>query len=173
MYKTDNWKDPTSPTWWTWVCANLGSWWWTGKPGLLQSMGSQRVEHHWDTELNWWVFIYIMLMGRYFVRKDASWELPGGPVVRTLFFYCRGLRFDSWLVNWDPTRWMAWPKKRKDVSKKNFQILGYGFSCNCQVAIQKIVTNFFSHQQHVKVLPSPNLPIFNIALSLFFWCSFC
>ena len=37
-------------------------------------------------------------------------------------------------------------KRRKDVSKRNFQILGYAFSCNCQVAIQKIFTNFFSHQ---------------------------
>ena len=29
------------------------SWWWTGKPGMLQSMGSQRVGHDWETELNW------------------------------------------------------------------------------------------------------------------------
>ena len=63
---------------------------------------------------------------------------------------------------------MAKKKKRKDVSKTNFQILGYAFSCNCQVAIQKIFTNFFSHQQHVNVLRSPNLPVFNIALSLSF-----
>ena len=42
-----------SPTWWTWVWVNSGSWWWTGKPGVLQSMGSQRVRHGWATELNW------------------------------------------------------------------------------------------------------------------------
>ena len=30
-----------------------GSWWWTGRPGVLQSMGSQRVGHNWATELNW------------------------------------------------------------------------------------------------------------------------
>ena len=30
-----------------------GSWWWTGKPGVLQSMGLQRVRHAWATELNW------------------------------------------------------------------------------------------------------------------------
>ena len=35
------------------VWANSGSWWWTGKPGVLQSMGSQRVGHNWATELNW------------------------------------------------------------------------------------------------------------------------
>ena len=33
--------------------SKLGSWWWTGKPGVLQSMGSQRVRHDWATELNW------------------------------------------------------------------------------------------------------------------------
>jgi len=32
-----------------------GSWWWTGRPGVLQFMGSQRVEHDWATELNWTV----------------------------------------------------------------------------------------------------------------------
>jgi len=36
-----------------WVCVNSESWWWTGRPGMLQSMGSQRVGHDWVTELNW------------------------------------------------------------------------------------------------------------------------
>ena len=34
---------------WTWIWVNSGSWWWTGKPGVLQSMGSQRVGHNWAT----------------------------------------------------------------------------------------------------------------------------
>ena len=38
---------------WTWVLVNSGSWWWTGRPGVLQFMGSQRVRHDWVTELNW------------------------------------------------------------------------------------------------------------------------
>ena len=42
-----------SLTRWTWVWANSGSWWWTGKPGMLQSMGLQRIGHDWVTELNW------------------------------------------------------------------------------------------------------------------------
>ena len=37
----------------TWVWANSGSWWWTGKPGVLQSTGLQRVGHDWASELNW------------------------------------------------------------------------------------------------------------------------
>ena len=42
-----------SLTWWTWVWASSSSWWWTGRPGVLQSMGSQRSRHDWETELNW------------------------------------------------------------------------------------------------------------------------
>jgi len=38
---------------WTWVWVNSGNWWWTGRPGVLQFMGSQRVGHDWATELNW------------------------------------------------------------------------------------------------------------------------
>ena len=54
----DGWM--ASPTLWTWVWASSGSWWWTGKPGVLQSMGSQRGRHDWATEVNW--------------THDKSWE---------------------------------------------------------------------------------------------------
>ena len=47
----DGWM--ASLTRWMWVWVNYGSWWWTGKPGLLWCMGSQRVRHDWATELNW------------------------------------------------------------------------------------------------------------------------
>ena len=47
----DGWM--ASPTQWTWVWVNSGSWWWTGRPGVLRFMGSQRVGHDWATELNW------------------------------------------------------------------------------------------------------------------------
>ena len=46
----DGWM--ASPTQWTWVWVNSGSWWWTGRPGVLQSMGSQGDGHDWVTELN-------------------------------------------------------------------------------------------------------------------------
>ena len=42
-----------SLTEWTWVWASSESWWWTGKPGVLQSMGSQRVRHNWGTKLTY------------------------------------------------------------------------------------------------------------------------
>ena len=47
----DGWM--ASLTRWTWVWMNSGSWWWTGRPGVLQFMGLQRVRQDWATELNW------------------------------------------------------------------------------------------------------------------------
>ena len=47
----DSWM--ASLTQWTWVWVNSGSWCWTGRPGMLWFMGSQRVGHDWATELNW------------------------------------------------------------------------------------------------------------------------
>ena len=47
----DGWM--ISPTQWTCIWVNSGSWWSTGKPGMLQFMVSQRVKHDWATELNW------------------------------------------------------------------------------------------------------------------------
>ena len=48
----DGWM--ASLTQWTWVWVSSKSWWWTGKPSVLQSTGSRRVGHGWVTELNWW-----------------------------------------------------------------------------------------------------------------------
>ena len=47
----DGWM--ASLTRWTWVWVDSGSWWWTGRPGVLWFMGLQRVGHDWATELNW------------------------------------------------------------------------------------------------------------------------
>ena len=47
----DGWM--ASPTRWTWVWASFGSWWWSGRPGVLQSMGSKIIGHYQVTELNW------------------------------------------------------------------------------------------------------------------------
>ena len=52
----DGWM--ASLTRWAWVWVNSGSWWWTGRPGMLQFMGSQRVRHDWVTELNWTELIH-------------------------------------------------------------------------------------------------------------------
>ena len=58
-----------SPTQWTWVWVNSGRWWWTGRPGVLWFMGSQRVGHDWATKLNW------TDVNRYYSRQIAVFEL--------------------------------------------------------------------------------------------------
>ena len=66
-----------SPTQATWVRINSWSWWWTGMPDVLQSMGSQRVRHDWTTELNWTEITF---------RKEPeqntweNWKCPKNPV---------------------------------------------------------------------------------------------
>ena len=70
----DGWM--ASLTRWTWVWASFGSWWWTGKPGVLQPMGLQRVRHDWATELKitttwkrlttWWSWAH---------SSQTSWSL--------------------------------------------------------------------------------------------------
>ena len=61
------------PTQWTWVWVNSGSWWWTGRPGMLQSMWSPRVRHDCDwtvsrvpklNELSWTVSCYLIAFSR-------------------------------------------------------------------------------------------------------------
>ena len=47
----DSWM--ASLTRWTWVSVNSRSWWWTGRPGMLRFMGSQRVGHDWAADLIW------------------------------------------------------------------------------------------------------------------------
>ena len=59
----DGWM--ASLTRWTRVWVNSGSWWWTGRPGVLRFMGSQRVGHNWVTELNWTDALY---------KTDTKWE---------------------------------------------------------------------------------------------------
>ena len=70
----DGWLVP--PIWWTWVWVSSRSWWWTGKPGVLQSMGSQRVRHDWVTELNWGCDKTVpQSFSRCSTRKKRSWHM--------------------------------------------------------------------------------------------------
>ena len=46
-----------SPTQWIWDWVSSRSWWWTEKPGVLQSIGSQKVRQDWATELNWTIMV--------------------------------------------------------------------------------------------------------------------
>ena len=75
----DGWM--ASSTRWTWAWVYLGSWWWTGKSGMLQSMGSQRVRFDWVTEWNWtwlcswdpeyWMGCHSLLAWRVSIERSA------------------------------------------------------------------------------------------------------
>ena len=70
------WLDGITDSWWTWVWASSRIWWWTGKPGVLQSMASQRAGHDWVTELNWWLLHHTALVS---VQQSEPVALPWVP----------------------------------------------------------------------------------------------
>ena len=55
----DGWM--ASPIWWTWVWVSSGSWWRTGRPGVLQSMGLQRIGYGWSTRTEFWYHRYVSI----------------------------------------------------------------------------------------------------------------
>ena len=73
----DGWM--ASLTRWTWVSVNSGSWWWTGRPGVLQSMGLQRVGHDWATELNWTIV-------KLYKNSQKDWRRCKGSILKVYFF---------------------------------------------------------------------------------------
>ena len=86
-----------SLTQWTWVWVDSGSWWWTGRPGMLQFMRSQTVGHDWATELNWNCLYSFILVSvpppRLLVCGElrSEWGLIPGPRVLTQHTqFCKG-----------------------------------------------------------------------------------
>ena len=67
-----------SPTRWTWVWVNSGSWWWTGRPDVLQFMGSPRVGHDWATGLNWTELIKTNLATFHCQSHPLGWHTVYG-----------------------------------------------------------------------------------------------
>ena len=100
----DGWM--TSLTQWTWVWVISRSWWWTGRPGVLQSTESQRVGHDWATELNWmspgnrtgaksWVSRFLFLI----CCQSATWlRMPYQPLMGCQFF----LLWAKWKLFFEP-----------------------------------------------------------------------
>ena len=81
----DGWM--ASPARWTWVWASSRSWWWTGKPGVLQSMGLQRVRHDRVTELN--------EKSDDFTKVNKRTERTGKYVYNFYGFYLKIYNFES------------------------------------------------------------------------------
>ena len=81
----DGWM--ASPTPGTWVWASSRSWWWIGKPGVLQSMGSQRVGHDWATELNWTELIIQVELGLKWTKLQATQFKKLSKLCRKLYLW--------------------------------------------------------------------------------------
>ena len=113
----DGWV--ASPTQWARVWASSRSWWWTGKPGVLQSMGSQRVGHDWETELNEAEVDVFLEFSCFFDDPVDVGNLISGSSVflnpactfgSSWFTYCRSLVWSilsMTLLAW--SGWMTWP----------------------------------------------------------------
>ena len=103
----DGWM--ASLTWWTWVWVSSGSWWRTRKPGMLQSMGSQRIGHDWATELNW--SLHVVMIFSLTMRTSI---LPA--TFKYAIQYCYGQ--SSWSPEWEmhypgaTSQMGAWPALR-------------------------------------------------------------
>ena len=89
-----SWLDElASLTQWTWVWTNSRSWWWTGRPGVLQSVGSQRVGHNWATGLN--SIFGCLLTVSYLILPSAPYILKLGKLIRKPKFFPLVLVGDS------------------------------------------------------------------------------
>jgi len=89
----DGWM--VSLTRWTWVSVNSRSWWWTGRPGVLRFMGSQRVGYDWASDLIWSSFISLKIL------IIITWKLSCIPCIVSVLiwitFFCL---FCFCLSNW-------------------------------------------------------------------------
>ena len=83
----DGWM--ASRTQWTWVWVNCGSWWWTGRPGMLRFVGLQRVGHDWVTELNWTKLMhgYRRAVWKILLVMEMFWILTA-TIPTSLLSYC-------------------------------------------------------------------------------------
>ena len=114
----DGWM--ASPIQRTWVWASSGSWWWTGKPRMLQSMGLQRVRHDWATELTWTELIPF----------PVWWSRVGSnqPIVSSLTFFGRNRVEFVWNVlacfgaAWLTSLSLTWPKDQNRNGNKDSRL---------------------------------------------------
>ena len=114
----DGWM--ASLTRWTWVWVNFRSWWWTGRPGVLRFMGSQRVKHDWSTELDWCKII-AHYHSVYFSNKTVSQKYA------LIYFPSFPHRSEDWRKYFLTKCWFSWVISRNKPprnGKKHIQVKG-------------------------------------------------
>ena len=118
----DGWM--ASPTQWTWVWVGSRNWCWTGRPGVLQLMGLQRVGHDWVTELNWWLF-----WGEIFINSRCRgiaglFKILKDDVVKVLHSVCQQIqKIQSWPQDCKRSVFIPVPKKGNDKECSNYHTI--------------------------------------------------
>ena len=90
-----------SPTQWTWVWVNSGSWWWTGRPGMLQSMGSQRIRYDWATKRStahsWFTVLCFLCIAKWLSYTcEVKWSKSYSTVSDSLWQSMEFSRLEYW-----------------------------------------------------------------------------
>ena len=133
-----------SPTWWTLVWVNSGSWWWIGRPDVLQFMGLQRLGQDWEIELNWSKVIlnlglYIGITWRFYKLWIHTW---------TFWFSCFGVQPGHRIPWW--LKYMAWTENSRLMSSS-----GLSFSVCGSCVHNSNITWKLLEMQILKPLPIP------------------
>ena len=97
----DGWMASLTP--WTWVWVNSGSWWWTGRPGVLRFMGSQSQTRLSDwTELNWQITVIYSLWNHHnepSYQWDPMWAWSLNRLVPKYWFWMSAHKAAAWKVH--------------------------------------------------------------------------
>ena len=104
----DGWM--ASPTQWTWVWVKSRTWWWTGRPGMLRSLGSPRVRHDWVTELNWTE------------ASEIEEETLIGNNLNKLSAFL--LWINNVIIKWNPSQWNKGEAQGEWEKYRRFPVLG-------------------------------------------------
>ena len=149
-----------SPTQWTWVWVNpkfTGSWWWTERPGMLWSMGSQRVGHDWVTELNWTEPSYWCIVRSYLDRilKSIDVSLPKKfHLVKAMVFPVVTYGHESWTTkkaeHWRIDAFELWCWRRLlrvpwTARRSNQSILKISPGISLEGMMLKLQLQYFGH----------------------------
>ena len=146
----DGWR--VSPTRWTWVWASYRSWWRTGKPGVLQSIGWQRIRHNWTTELNW-----IETLKMWFNYNEAV-KVGPNPI-----WWCLYMK-----SNFGHTKGLRWFKCTTELPKCRYSNKTAIYKLNREASEATTPTNTLIFDFRLSELWENKFLLFK-SLSLWFW----
>ena len=137
-----------SSTRWTWVSVKLGSWWWTGRPGVLWFMGLQTIRHVGATELN---------ELRQHIKKQRYFFADKGPSSQGYGFSSSHIRMWEldYKESWVPNNWCFWTVVLENFEQSNALLLGRKAMINLFSSITQLCLTICDPMNH----STPGLPV--------------